>query len=490
MSSYQRFLLLPVLFMATLVSACDWVDSAGSDAVSVATISLSLNEMTVGSAVAINESTVATITANTTVTANEEQTFTWSSEPIEQGRLDVCMAEEGFSDDLAVDTLLQACPMGENCEIGFETTSVSPDSTQFALQIPTLFASIGLTYQLTVEDSEGGSFNNDYSFCLIAVNDPPVANADTFVVADGDVLTVAAEDDGVNLLSNDFDDEHIGNTDFSVVPATSGQPENAAFFELSSDGGFIYEPDFTNLQQDQTDSFEYRLTDGVSESSGLVTIRVVATNQAPQLLTVLPVILATEGESLSVDISGNFADPDSDTITFSITDETAPVEDTGLEFSSEGVLSGIPTEADVGSYAFTVIASDGALSTEALLAVEIAAAPVIAVNSPPVFVPGSVFDQTVEVGVRITLVRSEFTDADNDLLTYSIAGTESLPDGVRLNVRNGVLFGTPTEVGAFTGLRIRATDSAEESTESTAFSLIVVDSDELDDDVATDEDTE
>lgn len=475
MNTYQRLLSVPFFFAAMLLGACDWVDSAGSGAVSQSTISVSLDDVAVGDTIAINDSTIATLTTSRTVTTGADQTFSWSSEPIEEGKLDVCLGQAGFSDELAVDSLMQACPAGETCEIRFDTTSVEPDITEFTLNVPALFASVGLSYQLSVDDGTEVALNREFSFCFIAVNDPPVANADTFIVANGDVLNVTANGNGVNLLSNDTDDEHIGNTDFSVVPEASSQPENAAFFELGNDGSFTYEPGFTDLEEDQSVTFEYQLTDGVSESMGQVTIRVVANNQAPQLLTPLPVVLATEGEELSVDISGNFGDPDADVIAYSLSGLTPLAEGTGLEFSSEGLLSGVPTGADVGSFAFTVIASDGVLSTEALMAVEVAAAPVTEENSAPVFIGNTVFNQTVQLGEPITPVMPQFNDAENDELTFSFFGTGSLPTGVSVDSATGAVSGTPTEAGSFTRLRVRATDPSGATGRTTFFSLTVED---------------
>jgi len=70
-------------------------------------------------------------------------------------------------------------------------------------------------------------------------------------------------------------------------------------------------------------------------------------------------------------------------------------------------------------------------------------------------------------------VRPQFTDEDGDRLTYSMAGSEILPEGVSINPDTGVISGIPLEPGIFRRLRVRATDPSGESVVSTPFRLTV-----------------
>jgi len=84
------------------------------------------------------------------------------------------------------------------------------------LTVPTLDASVGMRYGLTVADANGVLSRTEHTFCLIAENEAPIAVADTFVVVEGAVLTVTT--DGINLLSNDSDDTDVSNTEsFSLL---------------------------------------------------------------------------------------------------------------------------------------------------------------------------------------------------------------------------------------------------------------------------------
>ena len=144
-----------------------------------------------------------------------------------------------------------------------------------------------------------------------------------------------------------------------------------------------------------------------------------------------------------------------------------------MVLSPAGVFSGTPAAVDVGSYAITILATDGSLVTEATLLLDIAEAPSIPVNARPVFIAGSVFDQNSLVGFPITPVAPQFNDPNGDTLRYSMAGTIALPIGIRLNATTGVISGTPLLAVQANNLRVRATDPSGASAVSTLFYIRV-----------------
>ena len=332
-----------------LLSSCDWVDSAGGSA-EPATTEVFLDGIPIGGAIVANEETITRVTTARQGSSTLPQTFTFSDEPVEQGNLDVCADQDGFNTTFAADTLAQACKAGVVCELEFEpvTTSNDADLAEFSVQIPTLDAPIGLRYDLTTADSNGITSTEQYSFCLIAINEAPEAVDDTFSVIEGAVLEVSA--DTLNLLSNDSDDTDVTNMDLEVLPEPLVAPQMAAQFSLGSDGSFTYQSMLADLREDQFDSFTYQVTDGLFISAATATVRIVAANQAPEQITPIAVLEATEGEPFSVSLAESFVDPENGIITFSLDPLTPLAVGSGLALSSAGVLSGTPTAADVGSY--------------------------------------------------------------------------------------------------------------------------------------------
>lgn len=463
-----------------LLSACDWVDSAGSQGVSNTEVFVDGIPLMDGEVIVANEGDPETLITSRQ-NASNQQVFTWSDEPIEQGALDVCSGQNGFNVELAADTLQQACQAGTNCQLEFQeiATGNDADVAQFNVQMPILDASIGLRYELTTQDGTGTTSNEEFTFCLIAINDAPEAVNDTFAVIEGAVLEVTT--DSLNLLSNDSDDTDVSNTGLQVLAVPGEGPQFAAQFELGSDGSFTYQSSLAELTETQFDTFRYALSDGVflppEAPTALVTIRIVASNEAPVLLEPIDMLEATEGEPFSVTLAGNFVDPENGEISFSLSQETPLAAGTGLALSETGELEGTPTAADVGSYQLLLQVSDGSATTEQLVSLEVFAMPLVPDNSAPVFVTRTVFNQIVSVGEQIEPVMPGFIDADGDVLLYSTASTTTprLPPGVTLNTSTGVVSGTANVAGVYRGLRVRATDPSGLSALSGRFTITVLD---------------
>ena len=138
-----------------------------------------------------------------------------------------------------------------------------------------------------------------------------------------------------------------------------------------------------------------------------------------------------EGKAFSLDVAGHFiASAAGDTLTFSA---SLPV---GLSINAHtGVISGIPTDSDFGSYTITVTATDShgkAISESFHLAVGDSGPTVTAIAA-----------QSAYEGKSFSLnIASHFTaPAAGDTLTYSA----SLPAGLSINAHSGVISGTPTD---------------------------------------------
>ncbi len=462
--------LLTALLCSSLM-ACDWVDSTGTQGTTART-EIFLDDTPLGSVAVLNEKAEVEILASRSTTATDNQTYTWSDSPSQAGALAACAAEPGFSSGIAADTLAQACTDSDDCSVGFERIDTSDGVAAFVFAAPELKASVGLRYALTVSNETGVIDTRDLDLCLIAINESPDANDDTFVVREGIRETFTLS--GIHLLSNDSDDIDDSNSDLVVLNPALVAPTNAAFFELGTDGSFVYESNLEGILADQFDSFEYELSDGTYVSTARVSLRVVASNQAPEQIDEIPALRAEVGELFTENLSLYFTDPEQGTLSYSFAAGFDLPEDSGMSLRSNGVLSGTPLLTEVGSYTLKLVASDGGQELETLLALTISNSRTGVLNEAPEFIEDTVFDQIVFLGSPISIIVPEFEDGDDDELSYSIFGTGQLPAGVTIESETGVISGSPLARTWVRDLRIEATDPSGASAVSDLFYIRVL----------------
>lgn len=196
------------------------------------------------------------------------------------------------------------------------------------------------SYQVVFRVSDGDLTDSEtVTFNVANGNDAPLlATIGSRSVAEGDVLeiTLSATDTAGDSLT------------FSA----SGMPEGATF--SSTDRRFSWTPDFT---QAGTFNVEFKVSDGRLDDSEVVAIRVTNTNRAPR-------IDGAPATSAMVTTAYRFAptasDPDGDSLSFTI--ENKP---SWAAFdSSNGLLSGVPAEANAGTFSdIRIHVSDGSLTT-------------------------------------------------------------------------------------------------------------------------------
>lgn len=455
-----------------LLVSCGWVDSAGEQGVEVPVTEVFLDDMPVGNAIVLNEQTRASLTTSRVTGAAVEYSYVWSEQPLEEGALDSCVALPDFNEELAAASLAEACTDADDCSLDFQPVENEDGEGEFTLLAPTLQAPVGFRQQLTVTDSDGRQNISEYDFCLVAINEAPVAQNDTFVLLEGMRLEVGADD--LNLLSNDSDDIDVSNDSLMVLTEAEQDPEFASFFELDADGsgGFVYESSLTGILTDQIDSFVYQLSDGVHVSTATATIRIVSRNQAPEQIDEIPELVAVEGEDFVENLGLYFVDPEQVDLSYSLAASTPLPDDGDLTLDAEGVLEGVPGEDDIGTHSLTLIVSDGGATVQVALTLVVEAAPEVE-NTAPEFVEDTVFDQIILLGRSIRPVEPEFIDADGDTLTYSMDTGDILPDGVEIDEDTGVISGLPEEVIYARNLRVVATDPDGETAISDAFYIRV-----------------
>ncbi len=464
--------LVCVLVAGVLATGCDWVDSAGGGSSGTGT-QFTLDGIALGAAVELAEQTTPRVVVASQSQALD-QVFRFDETPSIEGVLDACLALDGFDADRAVDTLSDACSDTEDeCRLLAEPDVTNTSQLAFTLDVPTLRAPVGRRHAIRTGReviADDGSVNfieesrRDIDFCLMSINEAPKPGDDLYVLVEGEVLDVSAAE---GVLRNDDDDDDVGNEPLRVSTTPVTLPSEAEFFELREDGSFTYEFARTGIRVDVLDRFEYQVSDGLHSPVGEVTVRIVAGNQAPVLVQSPDELVATVGEAFEEDVSVFFEDPEGLDLEFSFVEELP--DDGDLQLTPEGVFSGTPGADDEGTYVLTLVADDGVSTTEVLVMLLIDDDED---NSPPEFVPGTVFNQRIDLGEPIEDVMPEFIDPDGDELTFRNART-ALPDGVELDPETGVVSGEPTETGFTRFIVIEASDPDGESVESSVFSIRV-----------------
>ncbi|MDO9417171.1 Ig-like domain-containing protein [Pararhizobium sp.] len=195
---------------------------------------------------------------------------------------------------------------------------------------------------------------------VTATNDAPVAVADS-------AATTAGVSTGFDVVANDTDIDGDGLTVSQVngSAASIGLPvggSNGGVFTIHASGVAVFNPNgsFINLAagQTRTSSVSYQISDGRGGvSTATVTVTVTGLNDAP-VSSVIATQTGEDADVVSLDISGNFSDPDiGDSLSFSATG----LPD-GLTISAGGVIAGTidPNASLTGDYTVTVTARDAA----------------------------------------------------------------------------------------------------------------------------------
>jgi hypothetical protein len=144
-------------------------------------------------------------------------------------------------------------------------------------------------------------------------------------------------------------------------------------------------------------------------------------------------------------------------ITWSLQSGNLP---TGLELSTNGVISGTPTST--GTFSFTVKATNNAGSDTKAFTITIisnAVPPIITTTTLPKGAVGIAYSETL-------------TATGDDPITWALQAG-NLPTGLELSI-NGVISGTPTNEGTFT-FTVKATNNAGNDTKELS---IIIEKDE------------
>ncbi|MEJ2233314.1 MAG: tandem-95 repeat protein [Syntrophobacterales bacterium] len=256
------------------------------------------------------------------------------------------------------------------------------------------------TDSFTYKANDGTSDSNvaTVTISVKPVNDPPVANNDSYSTDEDTPLTLAKP----GVLANDTD------PDGDPLTAILQTGPSDGMLTLNPDGSFTYTP---NLNFFGTDSFTYRANDGNSNSNlATVTTTVNTVNDPPKANN--DSYSTNEDTTLNVSAPGvlaNDSDPDGNPLTAIL--RSSP-SNGSLTLDNNGSFTYRPDADFNGTDSFTYVANDGT-SDSNVARVTITVNPAV---DPPIADAGP--DQTVGENTTVTLGGSNSFDTEGEKLFY------------------------------------------------------------------------
>jgi len=275
------------------------------------------------------------------------------------------------------------------------TVTVAADGSFTYVPAPNYHGSDSFTY--VVSDGSLSATGTVY-LSITPVNDAPVADDDSYSVAEDGTLSVGAP----GVLNNDSDVDG----DPLTLSLVSGPAQGSLSF--AGDGSFSYVP---AANFNGTDSFVYRLSDGALSDDATVTLTVDSVNDAPDAIN--DSYTTSEDATLSVaapGVLGNDVDVDGDALSATVVSLPA---NGSLSLSPSGGFVYVPNANFHGTDSFVYRASDGALTDDATVTITVQAE-----NQAPVANKNS-YTTTVDTSLTVSApgVLGNDTDPNGDALT-------------------------------------------------------------------------
>lgn len=298
---------------------------------------------------------------------------------------------------------------------------------------------------------------NQINDVVFGFGTPPLAQAAVAsVVEDGAILRgtlVATDPDAGDVLTFKLDDRIPG-------------------FALAANGSWSFDPSGLAYQQlaqgeQRVLAVNYHVTDKAgATSASTLTLTVTGTNDMPYTQDFVGQKLASS-EELLLDVTGQFFDPDGDSLTFTATLADGSPLPSWLTLVN-GQLAGTAPAEGSGNLDIVVSASDGTLAAFSDFRLHFGP------NQAPVAQALSDARGGINSPLDIAIPTGTFSDPDDDGLTLSATledGT-ALPDW--LSFSDGHLIGTPPETAPGTyDIKIIASDG--DLSASSTFSLNIAD---------------
>ena len=231
---------------------------------------------------------------------------------------------------------------------------------------------------LKFKDSVSPNFENksSYAITLTATDSGALAFEEAFTVT----ITDANDAPSSLSLSASSVAENSSGTDVGILSSTDEDTDDTFTYALSGTDSDKFELDGTSLKlkDDVSANFEsdqnFNVTITTTDESGLefskdFVIEVLNVNEAPVLNSNIEAQLVNEDSPLSFTIPDTvFSDPDSDSLTFSVSLEDGSSLPEWLVFDPQTrQFSGTPRNDDVGAYPIKITVTDGEFSVSDIL---------------------------------------------------------------------------------------------------------------------------
>jgi Big-like domain-containing protein/putative Ig domain-containing protein/beta-propeller repeat-containing protein len=309
--------------------------------------------------------------------------------------------------DVDGDTLTVSLPSCNNNA----TVSVNADKTLLVSPAGNFNGTIACSYK--VDDGHGGSATGQVTVNVTAVNDDPIANADSATTAEDMPVTV-------NVLSNDTD------IDGDTLSVTSASCNNGAGIGINPNKTVTVSP---AANFNGTITCGYAVNDGHGGSAnGQLTVSVTPVNDNP--IAAPDQASTDDNTSIVINVLGNDTDVDLDSLNLV---STGLCTFGKLTANPDGTVNYAPKPGFNGTDTCSYTVGDnngGSASGQVTITVS-------KVNDPPVLTDPA--DQQTDAGTLVSL-QLNASDADNDALTFSATG---LPTGLNIDPLTGLISGTP-----------------------------------------------
>src|SRR6476646_6417214 len=243
---------------------------------------------------------------------------------------------------------------------------------------------------------------------ITAVNDAPVTTPVT--------LAAIAEDSGPRLITQAQLLANASDVDNPSLTAVNLQiTSGGGSLDNNGDGTWTYHP---ASNDDTAVTFSYGVSDGTATVATTATLDITAVNDAPVVAQAIADQGATQGNPFSFQFAANtFHDVDGDPLIYTATLDPVGSLPAWLHFDgSTRTFSGTPTNADIGTIAVKVTASDGTLSVSDIFNIAVGNT-----NDPPVIQNvGGTVTTAEDTPVLLQALLAQVTDADGDTLTMTL----------------------------------------------------------------------
>jgi VCBS repeat-containing protein len=272
------------------------------------------------------------------------------------------------------------------------TVQINPDQTLRYAPPLNFFGAVSFTY--TVSDGSGGTATAAVTVNVVAVNDPPVARADTATVAEDGTVNVV-------VLANDTD---VENNVLTLVSVTQGA-HGTVLMNLNKTVKYTPAANYNG-----PDSFTYTISDGFTggTATAVVSMTVTSVNDAPVAINDSSTLV--EDGTVNVAVLTNDTDVDGDTLTVTAVTQG---EHGAVSINSDKSVKYTPASNFSGGDLFTYIISDG----HGRAATGVVTVFVTPVNDPPV--ANADTSTVAEDGTVNVTVLGNDSDPDSDTLTVA-----------------------------------------------------------------------